>query len=714
MGMVTRARGERVGRVSGVGVLDVTKFHYLGVVDYAQHNFARLRPLLRSKTGRVWDGVVDGADFPDEGLVYSVDRELHYSAGYWTFRVTANTHAGKDALSAIQARPAIELLATMEALDSEASRKLVMEEGLASGPGNRKGSLGVPELDDRWIITPELTRQPDDRWRPAPGAVLKALKVLVGEPEVLCGPAVPSGQYFLPPIVGYSGELRDWTPPELFLEGLADDLRRWTPVGQYRARAAAAAQALRDLAPHIGAIPALSAPAAKAALARAVDLTAAAEVVTGATTDIIALIVAQEPFREEMERRRVEISAELEAEALRAVDQVEGAARAQLLEDQRRIEREIVIEDQRLAALRDQVAALGAESEALLSRRAADLQALDQEIDGLLARAATEPAKLLAEWMGTAGFVVAGAQSGETVSSAPAAPAIDAVRDTAATLEPEPASAPSAMEIPLAPVIAPEALGGTLFLANPASNPGEPWLPLIEAALRARELPVLMGAMAREFGEVLLEVIGGHAPPVVLPDPTVLSLVELTPNGSRGAKAPLAPAFERAARAEGRVVVTLLDDLDPAAAGFWLPELARCLRRPGQYGFPDNLLVLAIVEADPGQMGLSLARAGELFPLVLDNGQRSDPAGRPAQPFELPLGLIGRPAIGTRWPDRRSAFQAALASTFKPDRVADLSERFGAFLKFAKGEGDRPMDADHLDGWLARGADRIIRPSMEA
>lgn len=681
--------------------LDVTKYHFLGVVSYAQHNFARLRPLLYSETGRTWDGPTQRGWFPHEDLVYNVDRELHYATNtFWTFRLKPNPkfEPGKDVFIAVHTRPAVEVLAAMEPLDAETLRIAVTETGLAEGPNNKAG-VCAPEVGGRWVLTPELSRQADGRWRPTSGQDLKHLRMLEGDPTALCGLSTQDQRFFLPPIVPAIGDIRDWTPPEPFLEELSVNLRRWAPYGVHRARFQAAAQALRELLPHLGAVSGNGAAEAKAATARAVDLVLDGLTLTSATEDILALIVEQEPFKREIEERRARLDADWEAEALRAVAEVEGAARDKLLADQRRIEGEIAAESARLAVLRGEIAAQEAAGQEELERRAADMAALEREVDALLARAAAEPAKLLAEWIGASGFVVSGAAATEP------APAARSPIETS----PPPAELEAGSTQPVSN-IEPGALGAALFKASPATGKGEPWLLMIDAALRARELPVLMGPMAREFAEAWLAVAGGPSPPVLLSDPTLLSLADLMPGGARGQNAPLVSAFDRARREPERAVVALLDDLDPAAAGFWLPELARCQRQPERYGFPSNLLFLAIVEADPSGMGLSLARAGELFPLAIDVGDERAPTGvLPETPLGLSLSMIAPGKRSAGWRDRVASFEQSLAATYPADRIAELSAQLDEFLRYAKGGGDQPQPSDALGSRLTRGAIHIVR-----
>jgi hypothetical protein len=676
---------------------EITKWHFVGCVDYAQHNFARLKPLLYSETGRRWDGMADRAWFPNEGLVFTVQADLRYAphGSLWIFRAGKNPRANavdKDLISALQLKPAIELVVGMEPLPIEDLRRLVEVEGVA-GVHAGHTAAAVPELNDRWVVLNDLQKDDQGRLRPAAASNLKHLKVMIGTPEELCGLATPNGQFVLPPIPGTSGETRNWLPPSQFLETLASDLKRWAPHGALKAKAQAAAQALRELSPHLAGLVALKADDAKVALARATNLVDAADTITGAAETILGLIAEQAPFKAEIERQRAEINAELEAEALAAVEQKEGAARDRLLAEQASIRSEIVGASARLEALRTELRALETEVDSVRSARAENVDDLEARVDALLQRAASEPAHLLAEWLGVSGFVISGMGSGDPNGPPPK-------HETATEQHQSEVSV-------IGQAISQAELGPSLFAASPALNLGPPRLLVVDAALRARELPVLIGPHAREFAEAWFAVSGGPAPVVMLADPTLLSLTELAPWGSRGKKAPLASAIDTA-RAVAEPIVVLIDDLDPASAGFWLPELARCQRNPRRYGFPDNLLFLAVVEADPAQMNLTVLRCGELFPLVFDD---CDPSGakpeRPAKPFCLSSELVEPPAASTSWPSRVQAFEAALLKTFKPADARSLSADLAEFLQHQKGGGPAPKVEASLAALLIKSAQRL-------
>lgn len=683
--------------------VEFTKYHFAGCVDYAQHNFARLKPLLYSENGRHWDGVADRTWFLNEGLVFTVQADLRYaqSGSLWLFRVARNPRGDaheKDLFSALQAKPAVELMIGMEPLEIEALRRTVCEEGFRGAPLGKAGAA-VPELNDRWVVLGELQRDEEGRARPAGTLNMKHLKVLVGTPEEVCGLPTPNGQFVLPPNPLASGETRNWLPPGQFLETLALDLKRWAPHGPQRAKASAAAQALRELAPQMTGLSALRADDAKVAIARATNLVGAAETITGAAGTILDLIIDQEPFKAEVERRRAEINSELEAEALAAVEQKEGAARDRLLAEQASLRAEIDASSARLDALRAEVVSLEAEAQIARSARSENVEALDAQVDALVQRAATEPARMLAEWIGVSGFVVGG------MGSEP-----DPVRSEASEVSPARASFQEPLAMAARPVASGD-LGPLLFTAAPATNSGAPRLLVIDAALRARELPVLIGPFAREHAEAWLAVAGGEKPIAMVTDPTLLSLADLTPRGPRGDKAPLQTAFARAEQTTDPVVV-LLDDLDPAAASFWLPELARAQRHPDRYGFPLNLLFMAVIEADPSQMNLSRLRSGELFPVVFDDCDASGANPEtPETPFNLTGDLVSGPLASTSWPARVEAFEVSLKATFKAEDARSLAAGLAAFLQQSKGGGASSEVDGALAGLLARAADRFASVS---
>jgi hypothetical protein len=194
---------------------------------------------------------------------------------------------------------------------------------------------------------------------------------------------------------------------------------------------------------------------------------------------------------------------------------------------------------ERLTKQRDRSETAAEEAQALMSAR------FDQ---------ITDRASSLEVGVGSLTEAVQGAQAAAEAASV-------AVAQIRLTLDaPSPTTAPAtgarpviAVPPPMA-ILTPGLLGTALFKAAPAGNDGQPRLLVIDAAVRARELPLLMGPLAREFAEAWIGIAGGPDPIVLLTDPTLLSLEELTPSGSRGGRAPLARAFARAAATPDRPV----------------------------------------------------------------------------------------------------------------------------------------------------------------
>jgi hypothetical protein len=683
----------RATTMSAIGMIDVTKLHFVGNVDYAAHNFARLKPLLFSESGTVWDGPARREWFPTSGLVFSVAVVLRYapSGSLWLFRVKSNTRAesvGKDRFSAIQLRPAIRLRTDMNPDDPESLRRLATQTGLETTYGGQGAAL--PESEDQWVIVPSFRKDNDDRWRPPSDPPLRDLKVVEGTAEELCGHATADGTYVLPPKVPPSVGSRNWLEPRKLFEQLASDLRRWIPFGPQKARAQVAAQALRDLAPHLDTLTSLKAEDARTALSRARGLLDDAVTLTTAPDEILAILTETEPFKSAVERERERIRVTLEELALSTVETLEADLRARLVKDRQRLTAEVDEASITLESLRKEIVAAKTDVATAKSQQAENVEELDRRVHELLARAASEPGRTLADWLGVSGFVV-----------------------SATHTVPEPVNQPlilngPALTAPLTPLMDGAGLGPALFDASPAERENGIDLLVIDAAIRARELPLLIGPFAREFAEAWLGVAGGIDPIALVTDPTLLSLRELTPSGPRGAAAPLAAAFARAHADPSRLTIVVLDDMDPAAAAFWLPELARALRCPSRYGFPPNLLALAILEADPAQMRLTPTRAAELFPMTFEG---CSPRSRSKPPCvtvrELTLELVAPARVTTVSAERLASFRAAAAATFSTEEAGRLALQLDLYLAAMKASKVNAPDKSSLCARLLSAAHLI-------
>lgn len=221
----------------------------------------------------------------------------------------------------------------------------------------------------------------------------------------------------------------------------------------------------------------------------------------------------------------------------------------------------------------------------------------------------------------------------------------------------------------------------------------------LDIAVRSRELPVLIGPHAREVVEAWLLAATAGEPEVVWTDPTLLSLSELVPSGPRGSRAPLSRAFTRARAEPNRCVVVLFDDFDSAAAGFWLADLARAIRQPGRYGFPENLLCLAIYEGEPGQVRLPRQRAGDLFPLCIQKLSRPrspDSAQQPTPRTAISRALVAPPRSSSRWQDRVEAFRAIAASLIPDDKLDQWVDAFANHLRHMKDGAPIPTNGGTL------------------
>lgn len=672
--------------------VDVTKFHFLGSVDYAAHNFARLKPLLYSETGHTWDGAAKREWFPTQGLIFSLATDLRYAPGdsLWLFRATSNTRTdGHDRFATVQVRPATRLRTDLDPMDPEALRRFATQHGFTNTHGAK--TVGLPEEGDRWVIAPDLVKGDDGLWRLPEGPALKHMKVFEGEPEALCGVPTQDGQFVLPPIPGTTSETRNWMAPGAFIEDFAHDLRRWVGHGAQKTQAAAAATILRDLTPHLEGLSALRGTDARAALARARRLIEDAEAITSATDDIVEAISATEPFQAAIAAERERIRVTLEDEALAGVEALETQARSRMIAERERLDLEIEVSRRNSEALRAEISGLEAEAEQARRSRGENVGALEREIDELLARAASEPARVLADWLGVSGFVVTNAPwSGEA----------------------EPAQQSSECSVAArAPILELAGLGRALFEATPERGDSRTRLLELDAAIRARELPVLIGRHSRDFAEAWLGLAAGGDPMIVVADPTILSLRDLTQGRVAGESAPLTAAFDRAMADQSRAVVVLLDDPDPAAASFWLPEFARALRAPSRYGFPPNLVALVVIEADPSQFRFTAGRAGELFPMVfLDSADVGAPG--PARGAELDLSGVAAPRVSTLWSERIDALRTSASMTLTEEEAGALAKGFGDFLGHVR-DGPPPEETHPLAGRLWTAAKTLMIENLD-
>lgn len=673
-------------------VVDVLKCHILGEVEYAQHNFARLKPLLYSLDGRCWAGVVDKAWFPNAGLVFSLATDLRFApaGSLWTFQVRPNerlngSEEGKDAYMTIQVKPAIRFLTELEPLPSEALRILATIDGFE--PKSLTGGVLFPEADDRWVLATEFERGADERARLTNLRALGHMRVLEGTLQEIAGCATPDGRWALPVLhSGHGSDIRNWRPPALLAEQIASDLRKWLPHAPNKARAAAAASALRELAPALEPLSALRSVEVRAALDRVIALTESAEDLTTAVDELVEALLASPAIASAMEAEKRAMLRDLETQALEWAERVEAEARQRLASEQAQMRDDLSRDQATLDSLRAEIANGEAVLEDIRRRQRTETAAFTKSLESLISRAKKEPAAYAAEWLAKLGLNEFGAAPGG-----------------ASTFEAPPANAFELID---------EAMfGRALMKASPVRNDGLPRFLLMDAALRGRELVVGIGAGAREAIESWLAEFAPLTVVARVSDPTLLGFDDLLPTGPRGAAAPLASAIACASGAAERVVVALLDDVDVAAGGYWLPQAARAMRRPGNHGLPSNLFLIALVEGEPSSLGLSLVRAGELFPMSFEDTAMSERETPQGPTRELPLELFARPLRMNGIVDREAALAASAARTFNTDDVDRIRAEFRAYLGWTKTGGAKPDETMKIARVLSAAAEKMLKGS---
>ncbi|WP_157093956.1 hypothetical protein [Sphingomonas mali] len=671
--------------------MDVQKCQLLGEVEYAQHNFARLRPLLYSLDGRRWDGPVERGWFPTSGLVFSLSPELRYAAagGLWTFQVKPNERQavaedGKDAFMTIQVKPATRFLHDMEPRDMEALRRLATIEGLEIAPST--GGLLLPEIDDQWVLVPELERGADDRYRVTDDRQLGHMRVLSGTPETIAGVPTPDGRWALPIVrSGHGSDIRNWRPPATLVEQLASDLRKWLPHAPNKARAAAAASALRDVAAVLDGLSALRSADTRAALDRAKGLIEEAER-SGVDLDaLVEALLSAPTIAAEIAAERERVRAELEEQALASVAELESAARARLDNEMAEARRKLTADQAALAAIREETAEAERALEEARRRHRGETAGFTKSLEGLIARARDEPAAYAAEWLSRFGL--------SPGANVPASQPVDPVPEAGVS-------------------ISEAELGRALMEVNPIQAP-EPWFMVMDSAIRARELVVAIGPKARDIIEAWIARMCPLAVRVGASDPSILSLADLIDGGARAGVAPLAGAIGRARANPDRLVLAVLDDVDVSAGGFWLAEAARANRASGGR-LPANLLLAALVEDDAERFALADGRVGELFPMRFDGAALAPKQIANRGDLELALDLVQPPLMGLAVSDRVEAFRGAASRVFGPDDVERLANEFIAWAGWLKAGGARPSEEASLTTPLRNGADTMRKGGNNA
>ncbi len=674
-------------------VVDVLKCHILGEVEYAQHNFARLKPLLYSLNGRCWTGVVDKAWFPSTGLVFSLATDLRFApaGSLWTFQVRPNerqsgAEESKDAFMTIQVKPATRFLTELEPLPSEALRILATIDGFE--PKSSTGGVLFPEADDRWILATEFERGADERARLTNARALGHMRVLEGTLNQLAGCATPDGRWALPVLhSGHGSDIRNWRPPAALADQIAGDLRKWLPHAPNKARAVTAATALRELAPALEPLSALRSVEARAAFDRVTALTENAADLMTAVDELVEALLASPAIASAMESEKAAMRRDLETQALESAERFEATARQRLAAEQAQMRDDLSRDQTTLDAMRSEIAAGEAVIEDVRRRQRTETAAFTRSLESLITRAKKEPAAYAAEWLARLGLDETGAATSGT---------------------------PAAFEVPPADAFEPideATFGRALMKASPIRNDGVPRFLLMDAALRARELVVGLGGGAREAIESWLADFAPLTFVARVSDPTLLGFDDLLPTGPRGPAAPLASAIACATAAADRVVVVLLDDVDVAAGGYWLPQAARATRRPADHGLPSNLFLIALVEGEPSSLGLSLVRAGELFPISFQDtvvSERERPQGL-AQ--ELPLRLFAQPLRMNGIANREAALAAAAAQTFNADDVDRIRAEFRAYLGWAKSGAAKPDETMMIARVISAAAEKMLTRS---
>ena len=152
----------------------------------------------------------------------------------------------------------------------------------------------------------------------------------------------------------------------------------------------------------------------------------------------------------------------------------------------------------------------------------------------------------------------------------------------------------------------------------------------------------------------------------------------------------LAAAIARVKAAPERAIVALLDDVDPVAGAFWLPQAARAGRCPAAHRLPPNLILNALIEGEPSKLAFSLTRVGELSPLAFDDVEAVAPRSGDIVPREIGLELYRPPSLRNGVGERVTAMRASADQVFADEDAERLRNEFSAYLQWTKYGAPKP------------------------
>lgn len=552
-------------------IIEVAEELYVGRSLFENHTIMRLEPLLIA-TENGWKPVEDGQHlFPPKGSVFTVDKAaLDRPKGTMLlFRVELNPRPRSaedhDLYRAIDVRDPIEAIDLSATGRSEATRYAVVERGLDLGPTLSLETIIL--IESATCVRLSLAKDPDTgRWRPAHLEPLEHLDVLAFDRTSIEGANFDGRRFVLPgrdPATVVSRV--NWSPDADFLPKVVRKLKHTAPFQNGGDMHDLGRRAIERLGLALQQAGLLSSdPFEDAATRERLDsFLPTLEARLDAACELAKALLENPTVTAQIERE-CELTQSRLADELRK--ELEPKVRAELEIDIREITVERDRLSQELVDVHKDYAMIRSEVEAMSSERERLRTALTGEVGSFVGA--------ISDVVGVAKRYGLGSYSGDHHSPAPWAVPSE-----------QPSKAITTAEL-------------AIVLAGAERDTALPERRIIQfdALVRAGEIPILFGPGAERLLEIYSSYVTAGSLSRTSIDPATIGMDDLWREAVTGAPTGFAFAWKAALQDPGFTVLAVLDDLDTASLGHWLPRFASFLR---SHQRPANLLVVATLTLAP-------------------------------------------------------------------------------------------------------------------
>ena len=554
-----------------VAAIQPTNDLFIGRCLFDHEKFTRIEP-LQMQTSQGWTDLTNRQIlFPPFGNVFSFERAAQRcpEGTLRLFKVQPNTRPridqNHDDFIAVDVQEPIEVFDLTHLGDSEAVRRAIVEDGVSLPAQATPEAIFIVEKDA--CIRLPLTQDPiTRRWLPSDFLALETLPIRAFTHAYANGPAVNGRRFVVPdpedPVI-----LRrvDWSPDSNFLRKVLRALQRRSAFQAGGQMHELGQKVVRQLALELRSGGALSGDpnADDTMLRRLTDFLPGLDKKLDAAQSLADELMRAPTVLAELESRRNQARQELEL-ALRT--ELEPLVRAQ-------------IEGTLAASIaRKNIAEAEAKS---ASARAEELKCQIRDLDKACQTQRAVLAGEVGKMLGPISDIVKLAQGSASGHH----------HDDGAP----PWIAPEAQQSsPFRLAELPQLLKGAARQAAMS----ETRLLEFDALIRAGEVPLLFGSHAEELVQIYAGTVCGGMLWRMPIDATIISLDDLWRQPDGGYATGFAKAWRAAKLNPDIPAFVVLDDLDLAVVGCWLPRLASLLSSDLK---PPNLLVAATIGAAKSQ-----------------------------------------------------------------------------------------------------------------